>query len=173
MKSFLIWALKALVFITIIAIITLISEGGFDGVELSFLIPWILGSSIFLGFIFWVTEKKYIPYKRKKLNEKIAKIFEGKIVSENSCTFKLGELDVITEVEFSLNIYESSGAMGFIYFHTARSQVDKIQNKYQLKLREDFLEGLPTYNFYQTNGWGLKLAKRRLEKKLLKSYKQP
>jgi len=166
MKKYLLWTFKSFLLLTVVLGLVFLTDGGVKKGEWMFIIAYVIGASFFAGFVFWIFEVKYIPHRKVKLNKKVAKIFEAEILSETICRFKLGDFDVLTESAFHLGVLQAGNYLELVHFHIPRNQIDEIQNKLNFKLKKSEIRGLPTYDVYQTNGLGLKLAKRRLMKKI-------
>lgn len=126
----------------------------------------LIGSSA-LGAFFYLIEDKYFPFRRKQILEKVIRIFQSEPISESQAKFKIGKYDVIIDISFilSLNKYAANGEV--ISFHIPRNQLTNEKLIRPLSQIEEQLNGKPTYRIYQTNGIGLKLAKRRIDKRLI------
>ena len=166
MKLFLKWTFKAFLLFAAIEGFSILLEG-FDKTQVGRSIVAIPIGSVILGLFFYWLEVKYIPWQRKRLTRKLIKIFGAKPISETVAHFKLGSFDFYTELEFNLKIPTHAGNVSIVNFHIPRQQIDRFPVKPDFKLRQAFYNGIATYKIYQTNGLGLKLAKRRFEKKLM------
>ena len=65
-------------------------------------------------------------------------------------------------VDFKLSFQISN--VETVRFHIPRPQINRLSTKPGFELMEDKINGIQTYDVYQTNGSGLKLAKEKLEK---------
>ena len=126
----------------------------------------IIGSST-LGAFYYLIENKYFPFRRKQMLKKVTRIFQAEPLSESQAKFKIGKYDVIIDINFilSLNKYAANGEV--VSFHIPKNQLTDDKLTRPLSQIEEQLNGKPTYRIYQTNGMGLKLAKRRIDKRLI------
>lgn len=166
MKIFVKWTLNGLLFTGGILILTILT-GEFDSSNIGVSIAAIIIGALMLGFFFYILEVKYLPRRKIKLTKKLMKVFNAEPVSDEIMRFKVGGIDFYTEVEFDLRISQHA-AFEMIRFHIPRHQIDRLPEKPEFKYKEDNCNGIQTYNVYQTNGMGLKLAKRRFEKRIEK-----
>ena len=166
MKLFFKWTFKAFLLLAAVEGFSILFEG-FDKTQIGRLVVGASISSVTLGLLFCLLEVKYIPWKKKSLTKKLIKVFDAEPISETVAYFKLGSFDFYTELEFNLRMSMYAGNVAIVNFHIPRQQIDRFPIKPDFKLRQAFCNGMATYKIYQTNGLGLKLAKRRFEKKLI------
>jgi len=165
MKRFLIWTLKGFILLSAMLIIKAL-VGEFDKSRLGISIVVILIGSLILGLIFYLLELKFIPWRKQKLMNKLVRIFSSTPISENIAYFKLGGFDFFAEIEFKLEMSEYSGSAEIISFHIPRQQIDRLPMKPDFKFKNDSCNGIETYRVFQTNGLGLKHAKKQFEKRI-------
>lgn len=165
MKTFIKWTLLALLFQITLVIINIFSDG-FDSSRMPSLIIYVSIGSLLLGGFFWLIEARYFPYRKKKLSLKITQLFGGNPISDSVLHFKFGNLDLYAEIELKLRMSKYSGGSELIKFHIPKFQVDKLRRKPSFKLKNSNCNNIPTYNIYETNGLGLKLAKRRIQSRV-------
>lgn len=122
--------------------------------------------TISLGTFMWLVEVKYFPFRRKQVLKKILQIFEAEPISDSQAKFKISNYDITVDIKFilSLNKYAANGEI--ISFHVPRTQLNNGELNRPLSQIEEVLDGRETFRIYQTNGMGLKLAKRRINEKL-------
>lgn len=164
MKSFINYTIRAAVmFATLLLILCLTGQrkASWDKIIIA-----IGVGSVVLGLFFYLLEEKYFPIRKKKLLKKLVEIFGAELIDDSRAKFKIGSFDVVAEIEFTLSLNQFAVQGELIGFHIPQSQIDTSMLKRPLSHDEDSIYDMPTYRIYQTNGWGLKLAKRRLEKNL-------
>ena len=164
MKTFAKWNIRTGIFFGIMILILFIT--GQVKVEFWDLVVIFLIGTISLGTFMWLVEDKYLPFRRKQVLKKILRIFEAEPVSDSQAKFKSGNYDITIDIDFilSLNNYAANGEV--ISFHVPRTQLKHEKLNRSLSKIEEVLDGRQTFRIYQTNGMGLKLAKRRIEKNL-------
>ena len=164
MKTFTKWNIRTGIFFGIMILILFIT--GQVKVDFFDLVITFLIGTISLGTFMWLVEDKYYPIRRKQVLKKILRIFEAEPVSESQAKFKIGNYDITIDIDFilSLNKYAANGEV--ISFHVPRTQLKHGELNRPLSQIEEVLDGRQTFRIYQTNGMGLKLAKRRIEKNL-------
>jgi hypothetical protein len=164
MKTFIKWASLGLLFLGGITVFTIFT-GDFEPTRLPItIIANLLGGTL-LGLVFYLTETKYIPWRKEKLINKLSTIFGAKPISENITKFEFGQFVFLVHIEFKLSISEYGNAE-IISFHIPRPIVDKQLIKPDFKYELDNCNGTQTYRVYQTNGLGLILARKRIYEKL-------
>ncbi|MCB0761289.1 MAG: hypothetical protein KDC12_07160 [Flavobacteriales bacterium] len=124
----------------------------------------VLFGAIGLGFFFYLIETKFVPFRRKQILKKVIKVFDARVLSDSRAEFGVGGNTVIVDIHFalSLNTYSVQGEV--ISFHVPKDSVDSLELPKPLTRIEASLDHMPTYRIYQTNGMGLKLAKRRIDR---------
>ncbi len=165
MKTFLKWSIGAFFMLNILVAIQLSNDDLQNGNLKQALIILAVGS-IGLGLIFYWLEIKYMPQRKIKLMSALIKLFDAKPIAPNIVRFKLGGLHFLAEVSVQLSIAPNSGAFESIGFHVEQGQYDRLTRIPNFKKRPARCNGLDTYLVYQTSGMWLKLAKKRLTKKL-------
>jgi hypothetical protein len=164
MKTFTKWNIRTGIFFGIMILILLVT----GQVKVGFLdlVGIFLIGTISLGAFMYLIEDKYFPFRRKQVLKKVLRIFNAEHVSDSQAKFKVGNYDLTVEIDFilSLNKYTANGEV--ISFHVPRVQLKQEQLNRPLSQIEAELNGKPTFRIYQTNGIGLKLAKKRIEKRL-------
>ncbi|KAA3624204.1 MAG: hypothetical protein DWQ02_23365 [Bacteroidetes bacterium] len=126
----------------------------------------LLTCSIILGGFFYLIEDKWFPIRKKKMLKKVVQIFQAEPLSESQAKFKAGKYDVIIDITFVLRLSQYAPNGEVITFHVPRNQLNDKKLARPLSKIEEQLNNKPTYRIYRTNGMGLKLAKRRIEKRL-------
>ncbi len=167
MKVFLHWFLRALGFMVLTMVIMMISEDDLEQDNIIFAAGLSVGMAILMGLVFRFLELKFIPYRRKKIQRKIAEIFNGKALDEEHATFRIEPFDLMTEIEFKLSIGQQN--FEWVHFHIPKEQADLSDRTGKLRKKPSECMGVPTYLVYSTNGWGLKLAEKRLTKRIAKA----
>lgn len=167
MKVFLHWFLRALGFMVLIMVVMMISEDDLEQENVIFAAGLSVGMAVFLGLVFTFLELKFIPYRRKKIQRKIAEIFDGKGLDEEHSTFRIEPFDIMTEIEFKLSIGQQN--FEWVHFHIPKEQADLSDRTGKLRKKPSTCMDVPTYLIYSTNGWGLNLAKKRLTKRIAKA----
>lgn len=164
MKTFIKWTKRAGIMFGLMFLVLYITEQVKIEIWESFLL-FLLGSSA-LGAFFYLIEDKYFPFRRKQMLKKVTQIFQAEPLSESQAKFRTGRYDVFIDISFilSLNKYAANGEV--ISFHIPKNQLTDNKLTTPLSQIEEQLNGEPTYRIYQTNGMGLKLAKRRIDKRL-------
>ena len=165
MKAFTKWNIRTGILFGIMILILFVT--GQVKVDFFDLVIIFLSGTISLGSFMYLVEVKYIPFRRKQVLKKILRIFDAEPVSDSQAKFKIGNYDLTVYVEFilSLNNYAANGEV--ISFHVPRIQLKQGELNRPLSQIEEILNGKRTFRIYQTNGMGLKLAKRRIEKNLI------
>ena len=145
-------------FLTLIIVVSIISYFGQS------LIAMIIGVLMF-GSIILFLDVKYLPKRKTELANKLIEVFKAERVSEGVMKFKIGPLDFYAEimVDFKLAISQIAN-FEIVKFHVPRNLVDQLSIKPRFKLKEDKINEIPTYYVYQTDGTGLKLAKKKIGK---------
>lgn len=161
MKTFTKWNIRAGIFF-VLMILMLLMTGQVKVGPMDLVIIFLVGT-VFLGTFFYLIEDKYFPFRKKQVLNKIVRIFNAEPVSDSQAKFKVGNYDITVDIDFilSLNKYAANGEV--VSFHIPRSQLKNEQLNRPLSQIEEQLNGTPTFRIYQTNGMGLKLAKKRID----------
>lgn len=166
MKVFLKWTLTALFFLGGIVLFTLITDA-FDTTRIGASLLAVVIGSIALGLIFYLTERVYFPWRKARLQTKLHHLFNSRKISDSVALFHILDWDVLVSIEHHLVMSRTGGNMEQISFHIPQEQVDKKIAKPDFEYVPDHCNGVRTYRIYQTNGLGLRIAKQRIEKKLI------
>ncbi len=161
MKTFIKWLIwSTLLLIALIGYLAISGQYNPNSTLEALLIS--VGSILSIAFFMYVLEDKYAPYRTKKLVRKMERIFEGKQITESTVEFDTGRFKVWAEVrfKFSLLMY---GTGEFIHFHITYEQIANSPVKPSFKTVDETCNNYATKQIYLTNGWGLKLAKKRIE----------
>lgn len=164
MKIFTKWNLRTGIFFGVMILVLFVT--GQVKVDFLELIGIYLFGTVSLGTFMYLIEDKYFPFRRKQVLQKILRIFNAEPVSDSQAKYKVGNYDIIVDIDFilSLNKYAANGEV--ISFHIPRNQLKNNQLNRLLSQVEERLNGMPTFRIYQTNGMGFKLAKKRIETNL-------
>ncbi len=122
---------------------------------------------LFVGlieFLFYYLDTKYLPKRRAELTNELIEIFKAEPLSEGILKFKIRTIDFFVKIEIDFKQGLQIANVETIQFHVPRTQIDRLSAKPEFELMEDKIDGTQTYDVYQTNGPGLKLAKEDLEK---------
>ena len=168
MKTFIKWTLSGLVFLIGITLLSTLTEK-FDKSRLGVTTIAIIIGSVALGLLFYFLERKYVPWRKKNISNRLLKLFNANKISDSISTFQLEGFDFIAQIDFHL-VMSQYGNTELISFHIPRKQIDVLQSKPDFKLIPDHCNGKETYCVYKTNSWGLGLAKKRIEKKLTERF---
>ena len=168
MKPFFRWTLSAILFLSGIILISVLTDG-FDKSRLTITIVAVLFGSILLGLIFYLTETFYFPWRKKRLHLKLEKLFKSIKVSDSIASIQILDWNFLVQLDFRLQM-STIGNLELISFHIPREIFDKKIVRPDFKLVPGNCNGIETYRVYQTNGLGLKLAKKRIENKLTSAY---
>lgn len=123
----------------------------------------IITGFVFLELLIYYLDSNYIPKRKTELTNELIKVFKADIVSESVMKFKIGPIDVFAEIAVDFKRGLQIASIETITFHIPRSEKDKLSiSDYDFK--EDTLDGIASYNIYQTDGSGLDLAKEKLKK---------
>lgn len=176
MKTFL---KRVLLFFVVLLILTMVflfadsdlklSEMANPGVYYALLI--LVAGSVLLAFMRWLGENRYIPYRKRKLIEQISSIFHAQQSSENVMKFELSGFNIYAEIILSIKpseYFKTSGGE-LIRFHIPQIHMSNPTTGPGLKMTQASCNGIPTWIVYQTNGLGLRQARKRLETGLSKS----
>ena len=165
MKQFFDWTIKAGSMFSLIFLFLYFTGQSDIGLWEAILV--LVVCSVLLGVFFYLLEVKYFPIRKKQLMKKVIRIFDAHQISETQAKFKKGRYEIIVNIDFILRMSQYSQSGEVISFHVPRNQLGPMKLKRPLSQIEDKLNGKLTYRIYQTNGMGLKLAKKRIEKSLL------
>ena len=166
MKTFTKWFINAGIMLGVLALFLYIT-GQTDLGIVQAILALLVGSLILGGAFYWM-EEKYFPRRQKKMLDKVVRIFNAKVISPSQATFKVGEHDFIVDITFNLSLSEYEAQGEVITFYVPQNQLRAAQLKRPLSQVKTQLNGQSTYQVYQTNSWGLKLAKRRIDNRFLK-----
>ncbi|MGB1039545.1 MAG: hypothetical protein ACPGVD_01580 [Flavobacteriales bacterium] len=167
MKIFLKWLLRTsilLIGISLITILTLTDD--FDNSRIPKIILVLVGGILFLSLFFYLLEVKIIPWRIKKLNQKIIRTFDATEISTNCARFTLGSYEFYSVIHISLTLSQYGGGREFIHFHIPKNQIDSAVIKPKFKLKNSNVNGIETYIVFETNGLGINFAKKRIENKI-------
>ena len=164
MKIFTKWTLYGFFFLGTVALFTILTTD-FDNKRLPTVIIGVTIGAVLLGLTFYFTETKYIPWRKKRIQNKLTTIFNARPIADNLAEFKIGGLTFIVHIEFRLKM-SRYGNSEIVSFHIPRQLVDRLPLKPSFKYEEDTCNDIKTYRVYQTNGFGLKIAERRFNEKL-------
>ena len=167
MKTFLKWIARGGIFLAGIVLILYITgqvKVGFSQI----LLILAIGATAF-GVFFYLIEEKYFPYRKKQVMRKVLKLFDAQELGDARAQFKVGNIDVIADVRFVLSLSQYSIQGEIVSFHIPRNSIGAIQLTRPLSQIEESISGQTTYRIYQTYGIGLKLAKRRIDKRFAKN----
>ena len=78
--------------------------------------------------------------------------------------FKINKIDFFAEIIVDFKLGFQIANVETIRFHIPRTQINRLSTKPGFELTEDKINGIQTYDVYETNGLDLKLAKNKLEK---------
>lgn len=165
MKVFFKWALKGLLLLLVVIIYTAFTNE-FDESRLPLVIGVIVGGALMLGGLFYFIEVYYLPKRKIKLTNKVISVFNATQITNEIFHGKIASFDVYIVVQFNLRMSMYTGNIEVINFHVPRKQIELL-TKVDFKLKEDNCNAFPTYNVFQTNGYGIKRAKKRLIKSLI------
>ncbi|WP_421750287.1 hypothetical protein [Croceimicrobium sp.] len=165
MKTFLKWTAKGAVFIGIILLVLYFIGEVKTGLPGTLLILVI--GSVLLGALFSFAELILIPYRRKRLLQKIVRLFKAKPLTDSLAKWEFGRYEIYIDISFDLKITEQAGNVELISFYIPAHQLRAYQLAMPLSQKEAEFRGMKTYRIYQTNGMGLKLAKGRISKQLI------
>ena len=115
-------------------------------------------------FLIYFLDLKYLSKRKTELANKLIEIFKAEPVSEGVMKFNIDTFDLYAEIEVDFKLGLQIANVETVRFHIPRNQIDRLSTKPGLELKEDKINGIQTYNVYQTHGMGLKLAKEKLEK---------
>jgi len=116
-----------------------------------------------MELLFYYLDSKYLPKKRAELMRALVETFQAKPFSEGVVKFKIKTIDLFARIELDFpDLYLAN--VETIGFHIPRNQVDRLSEKPVSELKEDKIDGIETYRFYETIESELKLAKENLEK---------
>lgn len=169
MKIFILWTLKSYLLLGTIIIFIFISGEA----KVSYLEAFGITSigAFLLGTLFYILEKKYIPWRKVKLVNKLTKLFNAKLINDNVMHFEIEGFNIFTTINLNLKLSLSQIDAELINFHIPKQEIDNLEVKPNFTLKSGHCNNLETYFFYQTNGLGLKLAKKRFLKKLSNPHK--
>jgi hypothetical protein len=117
-----------------------------------------------IEFLFYYLDAIYLPKRRAKLTDELIEIFNAEPFSEGVLKFKLGTIDFFVKIKIDFKQGLQLANFEAVSFHVPRTQINKISVRHKLNLLEDKINGIQTYDIYQTNGSGLNHAKEELEK---------
>ena len=109
---------------------------------------------------------KYLPKRKTELANKLIEIFQAEPISEGVMKFKIEAFDLFAEILVDYKLGLQLANVETVRFHIPRNQIDQLPTKPGFELKENKIDGIQTYNVYETDGMGLKLAKEELEKML-------
>jgi hypothetical protein len=164
-KKFLKWTVQALVLLYSVIAITALTSNKFKAERLVEILPVILLLAIGLGALFYIVEEYIIPWRKKKIAQKLVRIFNGKQISDEVTEFSLYGFTFYTYYHFDLKMSRYGGTKEIISFHIPREQISNLTRKPKVTLSPDFCNGIATYRVDQAKGGALGLAKRRLLKR--------
>ncbi len=119
---------------------------------------------ILLELLLYFLDAKYLPKRKTELANKLIEIFKAEPFSKGVLKFKIGAFDLFAEIEVDFKLGFQIANVETVRFHIPRNQIDRLATKPGFELKEDKIDGIQTYNMYQTDGMGLKRAKEKLEK---------
>lgn len=164
MKIFIRWTLIGILCLGGIALFTILTSD-FDSTQWPTVILATIAGAVLIGLTFYLVETKYIPWRSKRIQNKLASIFDAKPIADNLAEFNMHGITFLVLIEFQLSISKYGNAE-IVSFHIPRQQADRMLVKPKFKYILDTCNDIPTYRVYQTNGFGLALAKRRFDKKI-------
>jgi hypothetical protein len=165
LRKFIKWWLGSFLFLTVMIALSLITDGTEN-------IHWVDGTiailigSVLLAVLFYYLEEKFIPIRQKNLLNKVIDLFGAYPIDDTTGHFKIGNFDVYVKIRFHLFVSDHSGYHEKISFHVPRTQIDSRVNKPKFSYEKDFVNDVETYRIYETNGMGLKPARKKLEDRL-------
>ncbi|RDV13821.1 hypothetical protein DXT99_17475 [Pontibacter diazotrophicus] len=126
----------------------------------------LIATLLFVGlieFLLYYLDAKYLPKRRAELTNELIELFKAEPFSEGVLKFRMGAIDFFVTVEVDFKKGLQLANIETVEFHIPKAQSKYLSTEPELEFREDKIAGIQTYNFYQTSGEGLKLAKENLE----------
>ncbi|MEM6803830.1 MAG: hypothetical protein AAF696_20665 [Bacteroidota bacterium] len=145
---------------------TAISEKNFELDLVLEMLPILLGGSLFLSLFSYILETYAFNWLSKSVGKKIKEIFQAKEVDERLYTFQVKGIEVKADLQYKINLFSDQSEMELINFYIKPEDVDSFRSSLFLKAKESSCRGIPAYKIYGTNRWGLKLAKKRINKSI-------
>ncbi|MGM0582711.1 MAG: hypothetical protein ACQETL_18685 [Bacteroidota bacterium] len=145
-----------LLILVIVAFAILFLEG-------SRLIPILLFVGL-IEFLFYYLDTKYLPKRRTEITNELVETFKAEPFSEGVLKFKMDTIDFFVKVEIDFKQGLQLANIETVRFHIPITQIDQLSVKLGHELMEDKINGIQTYDIYQTNSSGLRFAKEDLEK---------
>ena len=155
-------------------------EGYFKGFFIGhFLILIIVGISLYFGlslvaiiigfllfeFLLYLLDKKYLPKRKTEITNQLIEIFNAEPFTEGVMKFEIDTIDFFVEIEVDFKLgFQTLANIETVRFHIPRNQIDQLSTKPRFELKENKIDRIQTYNVYETDGMGLKLAKEKLKK---------
>ena len=146
-----------------------------------YLIAIVVGISFYVGllslgviivgvllfeFLIYFLDAKYLPKRKTELANRLIEIFNAEPFSKGVMKFQMEAFDLFAEIEVDYKLGLQLANVETVRFHIRRNQIDRLPTKPGFELKENKIDGIQTYNVYETDGMGLKLAKEELEKML-------
>ena len=117
-----------------------------------------------IEFLFYYLDTKYLPKRRTEITNELVETFKAEPFSEGVLKFKMDTIDFFVKVEIDFKQGLQLANIETVSFHIPITQLDQVSVKPGYELMEDKINGIQTYDIYQTNGSGLRFAKEGLEK---------
>ena len=117
-----------------------------------------------IEFLFYYLNTKYLPKRKTEIINELIDTFKAEPFSEGVLKFKMNAIDFFVKVEIDFKQGLQLANIETVRFHIPITQIDQLTIKPGRELREDIIDGIQTYDIYQTNGSGLRSAKEDFEK---------
>ena len=166
-NTFLKWFLAAILFLGLIVGIEIIRMGKINYDTLLTTSIFCFCASIFLATVFWFIEGKYIPFRKRKIIEKIISNVDGKEVKESLISFGYQKLYFYAELEINLSMSKYGGYSETIIISVVVPEnilmKEMLSRKYKLRI----IEGVSCFQLFSTTPLWIKKIKSKIDNAVL------
>ena len=131
-----------------------------------------LGMFVFvvgLVILFYFLNKEHTTKRKTEIVNILIDILKAEPVLKNVMKFKIETFYFYTEIIIDFKRGFQLANVEIINFHIPKDQFDRLSTKPEIVISENKINEIQTYIVYQTNGDGLKLAKKKLEEMILQA----
>ena len=168
MKVFLRWWLNSLAMlgaVVILLAVIMLLQGDADSGKLrglgSMVLIVVIGATI-LAAVFTLLELVYVPWRIKHLEGKVAKLFGGRATGTGWVECQVGEFNCYVMIRVLLS-FDKKASGERIAFCIDQAQIEALTKKPDFEYVSMLYHELPVCRVHETNSWGIKKAKKKLE----------
>lgn len=163
LQSFLKWFLLAFLLLSAF-IAAAIFNDGLDSVDAPRALIIVTIGALFLAGFYVFLEKIIVPIRKRFMLRKVLRVFGAQPLTSNQALYTVGGFQFFIKIQLNLRMSQHVGGMEVIEFHLPREQFDWMPVKPKVKLKPDFFDNIPTYCIHACNPYGLRKAKKRIDR---------